>query len=60
MLFQALSVYAAVTKQQTHKKSLFKKIPALKPQDNLAEYFSDKEELRKHREKLELESKNLP
>lgn len=54
---QAMSVYSAVTKQQSHRKSAFKKILPLKPQDNLAEYFSDEEELKKHKEKLELEEK---
>lgn len=57
---QAMSVYSTVTKQQSlHKKTGFKKILPLKPQDNLAEYFSDEEELRKHKEKLELEHKNV-
>ncbi|XP_030752510.1 stomatin-like protein 2, mitochondrial [Sitophilus oryzae] len=59
---QALSVYSAVTKnQQGHtRKSHYKKILPLKPQDNLEEYFSDEEELKKHREKLELDNKILP
>ncbi|CAG9772535.1 unnamed protein product [Ceutorhynchus assimilis] len=55
---QALSVYSAVTKQPGfHKKRAFKsKILPLKPQDNLEEYFSDEEDLKKHRERLELEN----
>lgn len=55
-----MSVYSTVTKQQSlQKKAGFKKILPLKPQDNLAEYFSDEEELRKHKEKLELEHKSV-
>ncbi|KAL1509881.1 hypothetical protein ABEB36_004552 [Hypothenemus hampei] len=58
---QALSVYSAVTKQQSHhKRSAFKKLTPLKPQDNLSEYFSDEEDLKRHRAKLELENKKEP
>ncbi|XP_050293532.1 stomatin-like protein 2, mitochondrial [Anthonomus grandis grandis] len=58
---QAMSVYSAVTKQQSHqRKPAFKRIFPLKPQDNLQEYFSDEEDLNKHKEKLELEDKKLP
>ncbi|XP_019762475.1 stomatin-like protein 2, mitochondrial [Dendroctonus ponderosae] len=60
MVTQALTVYSTITKDNIQqKKQAFKKILPLKPQDNLEEYFSDEEDLKKHREKMaELDSKN--
>ncbi|ENN75720.1 hypothetical protein D910_05100, partial [Dendroctonus ponderosae] len=49
----ALTVYSTITKDNIQqKKQAFKKILPLKPQDNLEEYFSDEEDLKKHREKM--------
>ncbi|XP_066252274.1 stomatin-like protein 2, mitochondrial [Euwallacea similis] len=60
LVTQALSVYSTVTKQQGHQRKMgFKKLLPLKPQDNLAEYFSDEDDLKKHQERLELEDKNV-
>ena len=53
-----MSVYSAVTKSQPPRRSNFKKIVPIRP-DNLAEYFSDEEDLKKHKEKLELDYKQL-
>lgn len=53
-----MSVYSTINKsQESSKKSVpFKKILPPKPKDDLAELFSDEEELKKHKLGLQIES----
>lgn len=53
-----MSVYSTINKsQESTKKSVpFKKILPLKPKDDLAELFSDEEDLKKHKSSLPIET----
>lgn len=57
-LFKAMSVYSTISKsQESGKKAApFKKIVPPKPKDDFAEYFSDEEDLKKHKANLQIES----
>lgn len=53
-----MSVYSTITKsQESLKKSIpFKKIVPRLPKDDLAELFSDDEDLKKHKSALQIEA----
>lgn len=53
-----MSVYSTINKNQesVKKTSAFKKILPPKPRDDLAELFSDDEDLRKHKASIPIDS----
>ncbi|KAJ8954803.1 hypothetical protein NQ318_014915 [Aromia moschata] len=57
LVTQAMTVYSSITKAQelAKKPSSYKKILPPKPKDDLAEFFSDEEEQKKQKEKLQLD-----
>ncbi|KAJ8925900.1 hypothetical protein NQ315_009752 [Exocentrus adspersus] len=52
----AMSVYSTISRnQENQKKPIIRKVLPPKPKDDLAEFFSDEDELKKHKDKLRLE-----